>query len=225
MSEIVTAVELAKELGVDPKKLRRWLRAEKENDHAMLAGHSQFARWEFSLADADHLAADFEAAEGSGHVSDSAVQRRAEEVIRALLVQRLGVDLAPATIKLAAGAPVQVDAASPDRRVLAEIFARQGALKGGQQKKVAIDTLKLLTVRREHPDTKLVIAFADTAAAAYATGGGWLAQALRTWDVDIEIVDIPQNLRDEILAAQAGQKMVNIEDVADDIAQDIAGNP
>jgi hypothetical protein len=124
-----------------------------------------------------------------------------------------------------AARPAKVDAASPDRRVLAEIFARQGALKGGQQKKVAIDTLKLLTVRREHPDTKLVIAFADTAAAAYATGGGWLAQALRTWDVDIEIVDIPQNLRDEILAAQAGQKMVNIEDVADDIAQDIAGNP
>lgn len=148
------------------------------------------------------------------------MQRRAEEVIRSLLAGRLGVDLAPATIKLAAGAPVQVDAASADGRILAEIFARQGALKGGQQKKVAIDTLKLITVRHERPDTKLVIAFADPAAAAYATGGGWLAQALRTWRVDVEILDIPQHLREEILAAQAGQKMVNIEDVADGVAED-----
>ena len=220
MPEIVTAVELANELGVDPKKLRRWLRAAHENDHGLLAGHVQFARWEFSRADADRLAADFAAADESGHVSDSAVQRRAEEVIRSLLAARLGVDLAPATIKLAAGAPVQVDAASADRRILAEIFARQGALKGGQQKKVAIDTLKLITIRQERPDTTLVIAFADPAAAAYATGRGWLAQALRTWHVDVEILDIPQHLREEILAAQAGQKMVNIEDVADDIAED-----
>lgn len=59
---------------------------------------------------------------------------------------------------------VPVDAASSDNRVLAEIFARQGTLKGGQQKKVAIDTLKLITVRAEHPDTRLVLCFADKAA-------------------------------------------------------------
>jgi hypothetical protein len=68
------------------------------------------------------------------------VQRRAEEIIRTLLSQRLGVPLAPRTITLAAGAPVQVDAASDDGKVLAEIIARRGLLNGGQQKKVAIDT-------------------------------------------------------------------------------------
>ncbi len=118
---------------------------------------------------------------------------------------------------------MQVDAASPDDRVLAEIFARQGTLKGGQQKKVAIDTLKLITVREERPGTDLVLCFADESAAAYATRGGWLAQALRTWGVRVEIVDIPQALHDEIRAAQKTQTMVNpdtsggIEESADPV--------
>ena len=163
----------------------------------------------FTREHADQLAAEFEAATEEGHVSDSAVQRRAEEVIRLALADRLGVTLEPRTIKLAAGAPVQVDAASPDDRILGEIFARQGTLKGGQQKKVAIDTLKLITVREERPGTKLVLCFADEAAAAYALGGGWIAQALRTWRVEVEVVRIPNELRAEIVAAQAGQTMIN----------------
>ena len=75
---------------------------------------------------------------------------------------------------------MHVDAVSPDGKVMAEIFAPQGELKAGQQKKVAIDALKLITVRHERPDTQLAIAFADEAASAYATRGGWVAQALRT---------------------------------------------
>jgi hypothetical protein len=78
------------------------------------------------------------------------------------------------------------------------IFARQATLQGGQQKKVAIDTLKLITVRKESPGTELVPCFADQVAAAYATGAGWLAQALRIWEVRVENVDIPQALRDEL---------------------------
>lgn len=63
-------------------------------------------------------------------------------------------------------------------------------LKAGQQKKVAIDTLKLITIRRERPETRLVLTFADEAAAAYAQGNGWLAQALRSWEVDVVVVAI-----------------------------------
>jgi hypothetical protein len=168
--------------------------------------------------DADELAAHFRATAVAGQVSDSAVQRRAEGVIRELLAERLKVQLDPKVIRLAAGAPVHVDAVSPDEKVFAEIFARQGELKGGQQKKVAIDTLKLITVRCERPDVKLVLAFADANAAAYATGGGWVAQALRTWGVRVEILDIPQELRAEIQAAQKGQRMVNADDVSEDVS-------
>jgi hypothetical protein len=209
MADTVTAAQLADELGVSSGRLQKWLRDQKTAGHPLLAAKAQFGAWLFPREHADQLAEEFEAAEAEGHVSDSAVQRRAEAVIRELLSERLGVPLTPRTIKLQAGAPVQVDAASVDGTVLAEIFARQGALKGGQQKKVAIDTLKLITIHREQPAKQLVICFADKEAAAYATGGGWVAQAVRTWGVDVEVVDIPADLRAEIVAAQAGQTMVN----------------
>src|SRR4051794_32504279 len=98
VSDLVTAVELARELEVDPKRLRRWLRAQRELGHPLLGGHVHAARWEFSRDDADKLAVEFESAEESGHVSDSAVQRHAERVIRERLSVLLGVDLAPKTI-------------------------------------------------------------------------------------------------------------------------------
>jgi len=161
MAKIVTAVQLADELQTNPRRLARWLRAERERGHALLAGRAAGARWEFSREHADRLAAEFKIAACAGKVSDSAVQHRAEGVIRKLLAMRLGVSLEPMVIALGAGAPVHVDAVSPDGLVLAEIFARQGELKGGQQKKVAIDALKLITVRRERPGAQLVIAFAD----------------------------------------------------------------
>lgn len=151
------------------------------------------------------------------HASDSEVQRRAEAIIRGLLAQRLGVSLRPETVYLETGTPVQVDAVAADESVLAEIFARQGKLKPGQQKKVAIDSLKLITLGRGRHDTRLVLVFADEEAAAYATGGGWLAQTLRTWGVEVVVLEIAAELRQQILAAQDTQKMVNADEVAEDV--------
>jgi hypothetical protein len=151
------------------------------------------------------------------HASDSSVQTRAEAVIRDLLAQELGVTLEPTPLKLEGGPTVKVDAAAPDNTVIAEIFARQGQLKGGQQKKVAIDALKLITLRRVHQDARLILAFADEAASRYATAGGWVAQALREWNVEVKVRDIPGELRAEILAAQSTQKMVNADEAADDV--------
>lgn len=217
MLDMVTAAQLADEIGISHNRLQKWLRIKRAAGHELLASKAQYGPWRFPREHADQLAAEFDANDGYGHVSDSAVQRHAEDVIRALLSEKLGVPLAPRTITLAAGAAVQVDASAADGSVVAEIFARQGALKGGQQKKVAIDALKLITIQREYPAEKLIICFADPVAAAYATGGGWVAQALRTWDVTVEIVDIPPYLRDEIVAAQAGQTMVNPGPVAHEL--------
>lgn len=178
MPDIVTAAQLAADLDANVKRLVRWLRAERERGHELLAGRPPGARWAFSREHGDRLAAEFTAAAARGVGSDSAVQRKAEGVIRDLLAEHLGVGLRPRGVKLAAGAPVNVDAVSDEGTVLAEIFARQGELKPGQQKKVAIDTLKLITIHRERPEAKLYIAFADKAASRFATGGGWVAQAL-----------------------------------------------
>lgn len=220
MAETITTAELAAELKTTSKRLARWLRGERQRRHTLLAEFPVGARWQFTREQADQLADEFRTSSARRRVSDSAVQRRAESIIRQRLARRLSVSLEPGVIKLAEGAPVHVDAVSEDGGVIAEIFARQGALKAGQQKKVAIDTLKLITIRREKPGVRLVIAFADSEASGYATGGGWVAQALRTWDVQVEVVSIPENLRGEILAAQDGQRMVNPDDAADDVAID-----
>jgi hypothetical protein len=203
-----------------PTRLGRWLRDRRRAGDPLLAGRPPGLRWEFSREQADRLAAEFRVSAGRGRVSDSTVQRKAEGVIRERLAKRLEVALEPAVIELGQGAPVHVDAVSRDGKVLAEIFARQGELKGGQQKKVAIDTLKLITIRRERREAKLYVAFADTQASQYATGGGWVAQALRTWDVNVVVVDIPQQLRDEIIEAQKGQRMVNADQAAGDVPLD-----
>ena len=144
------------------------------------------------------------------HPSDSSVQVEAEAIIRDKVAALLGTALAPATVTFNTGAPMQVNGAAVDESVLIEIFARQGRLKAGQQKKVALDAFKLITLRRSRPDARLILAFADADAAASARGNGWLAQALAIWGVEVLIVDLDDELRDEIRAAQRLQDMRNV---------------
>jgi hypothetical protein len=129
----------------------------------------------------------------------------------------VGTQLQPRQFKLSCGGAVDVDAAAADNSVIAEIFARQGPLKGGQQKKVAVDAFKLLTIGSDHPNAELVLAFADEEAAAYAKGDGWVARALNARRVRVEVVEISPELRNEIRTAQHRQRMVNADDVADDV--------
>lgn len=218
MTASVSATQLADELNIAPSRLTRWLRKEAAAGNPLLTGRAPGRPWLFTVKVAEQLAAEFLAS--ASQDSDSGVQRRAEAVIRDRLAGRLGMPLEPKVVRLAAGAPMHIDAVSRDGLLMAEIFARQGELKGGQQKKVAIDTLKLITIRRERPGTKLIVAFADEEAAAYAQDGGWVAHALRTWGVDVEVVEIPRELRDEIRAAQSKQRMTNADEEAGDVAGD-----
>ena len=114
-----------------------------------------------------------------GHQSDSLEQRTAEPLILAGVSKLLGVELAPRSLRLDRGARVDVDGVAPDESVFVEIFAHQGRLKGGQSHKVARDAMKLITLRRSRPGSKLIIAFGDPEAATCVTGASWLAEALR----------------------------------------------
>lgn len=148
------------------------------------------------------------------HQSDSSEQRAAEEMIRSQVSAWLGKELASATLKLESGAAVQVDGAAADESAFVEIFARQGALKGGQRHKVATDALKLMTIGRSRPNADLLIAFADEQAASYATKGTWMSEALATWGIKVLVVDLDEEVRDGIRAAQVRQQMVNPEAAA-----------
>jgi hypothetical protein len=143
------------------------------------------------------------------HQSDSSAQRDAEPLIREKIAEHIHQELSPATVQLPSGASVQVDGATSDESVFLEIFAHQGPLKGGQRHKVATDALKLITLGRSRPEAQLIIAFGDSEAAAYATKGTWLSEALATWGIAVLVVELDQAVRDGIRAAQVRQEMVN----------------
>lgn len=109
-----------------------------------------------------------------------------ESLILAGLAGEYG-PLAPLTITLPGGASVDVDGVAPDHSVFVEAFAHQGRMKGSQPKKVAQDALMLITIRRRRPRRAGVLAFADHEATRAVLGEGWLAEALRTWAVEVRV--------------------------------------
>ncbi len=141
--------------------------------------------------------------------SRSDAQKEAEILIRKRLSKKLGVALTPQRLWLdgPGGAYVDVDGVGPNESVLVEIFAHQGRLKGGQRHKVTGDALKLITLARTRPASKLIIALCDQAAADGLVG--WLAEALDVWGIDRQVVKLPDDVCDGLKAAQLRQNMVN----------------
>lgn len=121
---------------------------------------------------------------------DPEAQRRAEAAVRDAAAAALGVALEPRTLALPGGASADVDGVDPGQSVFVELFVRRGRLKGPQLDKVARDALKLATLARAYRAPRLVIAFPDADAAASVTGGSWLAEALRTWGVEVLVVEV-----------------------------------
>lgn len=107
------------------------------------------------------------------------------------------------------GARIDVDGVDEQHSVFVEVFAHQGRLKGSQIHKVARDALKLITLGRQYQAAQLVIAFGDSVAAAQVMGSSWLAEALRTWGVRVTLVELEEDVRLSLSAAQARQVMIN----------------
>lgn len=143
------------------------------------------------------------------HASDSTEQRGAEASIIAAASRYVGIALSPASLRLPGGARIDVDGASADGSVVVEAYAHQGALRGAQFHKVARDMLKLITLARARPETRLVLAFADAEAARCVTNASWLAEAASLWSVEVFVADVPDDVRAAVSAAQIRQVMVN----------------
>lgn len=137
---------------------------------------------------------------------DSRVQRDAETEVVARLSAKLGVLLAPERIVLSDGSRVEIDAASQEPPIIAEIWAHQGAPKSAQRNKVLADALKLAFVAADTGIAyRKLLVFTDTEAARPFTAKSWFAGALRHYGVDVEVVDIPPVLRAQIGVAQERQ--------------------
>jgi hypothetical protein len=148
---------------------------------------------------------------GVTHLSDSAVQRDAEAMIVAELGAQFGISLLPGgRLQVGGGAHVQVDARSENNGVLVEAYARQGALKGAQLKKVGQDILKFALLRQTGgwAEARMILAFASNEAKESIRG--WLAQAAEVFEVELVVVALAREASERILAAQQRQVMVNL---------------
>jgi hypothetical protein len=143
---------------------------------------------------------------GNAHPSDSLAQRNAEIVIIAALSTELGAALGKASIPTGNGGRVEVDGASADLAILVEAYAHQGALRGGQPKKLATDVLKLTWIGRQVAAERLILALADERVEAYLRRPkAWLTQALIDLGVEVIRVDLDAATASALVAAQTVQ--------------------
>jgi hypothetical protein len=144
----------------------------------------------------------------SKHASDAGVQIAAEATILAALSKAIGIPFTQGLTLSVGDARVRPDGVATDESVFVEVFAHIGKLKGGQRHKVSTDALKLLAIRESRPNARLILAFADEAAAASVSG--WRAATLKANGIEIRVVSLPAEDRAKIEAAQVRQKMVNL---------------
>ena len=124
----------------------------------------------------------------------------------AALSERLGVRLEPRHLPLDGGSHLEIDAVAEDWSVLCEAWAHQGPPKSGQRQKVLTDAFKLVfAARRIGGSPRLILLFADEAAATPFRGQGWSAAALREMGVEIEVVTLPADICATIVEAQRRQ--------------------
>lgn len=145
---------------------------------------------------------------GERPAGDSAEQRAAEVLIVERISAELAVRLAPRVFTLADRRRVTVDGASEDPAILVEAWAHQGKPKPAQKAKVVSDALKLIWIdqARYRGDARKILALADAAAAAHFTGRTWIAAALRDLRVEVCVVELPEDVRAALRAAQLRQR-------------------
>ena len=141
------------------------------------------------------------------HPSNSEAQIKAEGMVLNALAAALKVPLSRGSEVSLANSRVQPDGVGPNASIFVEVFAHIGKLRGGQKHKVSTDALKLLAIREVHPAARLILAFADEAAANSISG--WKAETLAANGIEIHTVDLDPAERATIEAAQARQRMVN----------------
>ena len=125
-----------------------------------------------------------------------------------LLGRQLGRDLSPARLAVPSGGRVEVDGTGADRSVLVECRAHQGPPKSAQRHKVLADAFKLTWIATAmDPRPRLILCLSDPLAAAPLMPGGrsWAARAFQDLGATVSVVDLPADLRHDLLQAQRRQ--------------------
>lgn len=143
------------------------------------------------------------------HLSDSSEQQEAEAYMLRELEKRLGLRFdSGAVLPVTVG--VKPDAIDPLNKVVVEVYARVGAVKGAQLHKIKGDVLKLALIGAElGEEWRRILCFASDAAASYVQRKSWVAEAAKVFGIEVQVVQLPSEQMSKVIAAQARQRMVN----------------
>lgn len=143
------------------------------------------------------------------HASNSSEQQQADAFILKSLENKLNLNFKhEKTLPIVS--VVQLDAIDLINKTIVEVYAHIGKLKGAQHDKIMGDILKLIYIEKELKGKwRKIICFADDAAAQYLRGTSWVAKAARTFDVEVRVVDLPEEQLNKVKSAQERQRMVN----------------
>lgn len=143
------------------------------------------------------------------HKSDSTEQRDAEAYILQSLEAELDATFDPAA-RLPIAAGVQPDAIDPARKIIVEVYARVGPVKGAQLHKIKGDVLKLALIGHQAgSEWRRILCFASKEPAAYVTGQSWVASAVRHFGIEVVVAPLSEEYRERVKSAQERQRMVN----------------
>jgi hypothetical protein len=138
-------------------------------------------------------------------------QQKAESSMLKLLASSLDLSFDKEN-KLLIEIDIQPDAIDLSKKVIVEVYAHVGKLKGAQLHKVKGDILKLILIEKKlGEEWNKILCFADEAAAKYVRGRSWVAEAVRTFGIKVHVVNLPEEQLNCVRLAQKRQRMVNPE--------------
>ncbi len=139
---------------------------------------------------------------------DSTVQTEAHGYIRKQLAQKLGLEEEKFTEKRinVNSSYMEFTGFSRNPNIVCEASARIGAMRSAQIHKIMNNAMKMLFVENYsgHPFRK-ILAFIDEEAASKFVGDGWHGECLKRYHIEVMVVDIPEDMRVEILTIQNRQ--------------------
>ena len=101
------------------------------------------------------------------------------------------------------------DIYSEQNRIIGEIHAHIGRLKGSQPDKIASDILKMLLYEKKTEfEWKKYIAICDIDEYEQLRGNSFLAEAIREYGIELLLVDLPKELRDKLLKCMKRQNLL-----------------
>lgn len=145
--------------------------------------------------------------------SNSDVQVAAEKQIFNLLEKKLGVEL-EANRKLYLGESrftfIQPNFYNNKNKIIGEISAHIGSPKSSQIHKLSQDILKMLLFEKINEVVfRKMIVVSDLELYEKLQGKSILSESIRQFGIELVYIEIAQELREQILAAQKRQRMVN----------------